>query len=877
MRNINRGQSTGLIGLDKILKGILPGDNIVWQINYIEDYIPFVEPFCKYALKTGRKVVYFRFARHRSLIEPGKGIEIHQLNSEAGFEPFIEGIHSQIEKTGNEGFYVFDCLSDLTADWFSDRALGNIFMLTCPYIYDTEAMGYFALFRNQHSFHATAPIAETTQLLIDVYRHDDKLYIHPIKTTQRFSPTIHMLHVKEKDDFIPVAESTTISEILTESPWSRLESSSFRLGPWSSTFLRAEEVLHALERGEYEEKKAHELFCRMLRMVFSRDARTLELAEKYLNLSDIVKIRMRLIGTGLIGGKAVGILLANAILRKALQLWKVILEPYDLFFIGSDVFYTFLVQNGVWWVRRKQRNPATYLEGAEEARRRILTGTFPEYINRQFEDMLDYFGQSPIIVRSSSVLEDNFANSLAGKNKSIFCANQGSRHERFEDFLSAIRNIYASSMSKEALIYRARRGILEHEEQMAILVQRVSGSLDGSYFFPHVSGVGFSFNPYAWSEHIDPKAGMLRLVFGLGTRAVDRSDDDYTRIIALNAPERRPESSFDEVRDYSQRKVDVLDLEANRLITQHFVDIAKQSSKLQIDLFASRDRDLERLAAERNTQDIFPWVLTFDRLLSETDFVNNMKEILRILQNAYDYPVDIEFTANFNENRQCKINIVQCRPLQVKGGGAILDPPADINKEDLIFKSHGAVIGQSRIINLDRFIYIPSLTYNALTDNDKMLVARLVGRLMHLEEPGTPKTTALVGPGRWGTTTPSLGVPVAFSDISTASVICEIVTMNQNLVPDVSLGTHFFSELVESDILYVAIFPKHKNTHINNSFFDDSPNKLPLLLPDSSKWADIVKVIDVVDLPLKTAIKLNANTLKQTVVCYFENEISAKR
>ena len=130
MRNINKGQSTGLPGLDRILKGMLPGDNIVWEVNNVEDYIPFVEPFCRHALKSGRKVVYFRFAKHRPVFEQGKGIELHQLNSEAGFEPFIEGIHKEIEKTGNEGFYVFDCLSDLTADWLSDRALGNIFMLT---------------------------------------------------------------------------------------------------------------------------------------------------------------------------------------------------------------------------------------------------------------------------------------------------------------------------------------------------------------------------------------------------------------------------------------------------------------------------------------------------------------------------------------------------------------------------------------------------------------------------------------------------------------------------------------------------------------------------------------------------------------------------
>ena len=162
--------------------------------------------------------------------------------------------------------------------------------------------------------------------------------------------------------------------------------------------------------------------------------------------------------------------------------------------------------------------------------------------------MLDYFGQSPIIVRSSSLLEDNYGNAFAGKYESVFCANQGPHAKRLQDFLSAVKTVYASTMSEKALRYRAQRGLLDRDEQMSLLVQRVSGGCYGSLFFPQIAGVGLSRNPYVWSECIDPAAGVVRLVFGLGTRAVDRSDDDYTRIVALNAPERRPESDFDEVR-----------------------------------------------------------------------------------------------------------------------------------------------------------------------------------------------------------------------------------------------------------------------------------------------------------------------------------------
>ena len=148
------------------------------------------------------------------------------------------------------------------------------------------------------------------------------------------------------------------------------------------------------------------------------------------------------------------------------------------------MFYSYLVENGCWWLRQKQRDPATFLDGVEEARRRILTGSFPEYIEKEFAEMLEYFGQSPIIVRSSSLLEDNYGNAFAGKYESIFCANQGPHQKRLADFLAAVRAIYASTMSENALRYRAQRGLLDRDEQMSLLVQRVSGAPLGQLVLP---------------------------------------------------------------------------------------------------------------------------------------------------------------------------------------------------------------------------------------------------------------------------------------------------------------------------------------------------------------------------------------------------------
>jgi len=484
--------------------------------------------------------------------------------------------------------------------------------------------------------------------------------------------------------------------------------------------------------------------------------------------------------------------------------------------------------------------------------------------------MLDYFGQAPIIVRSSSLLEDNFGNAFSGKYESVFCANQGSRDKRLEDFKSAVRTIYASTMSEKALRYRAQRGLLQRDEQMALLIQRVSGSMHDGLFYPQTAGVGFSFNPYRWSDDIDPDAGMLRLVFGLGTRAVDRSDDDYTRVVALNAPQRRPSAGADEARQFTQRRVDVIDLDANQLVSARFEDVSRRSPALPVELFASEDRQLARRAAETGVR-AFGWILDFRELLSRTPFVADMREMLAALQRAYDYPVDIEFTANFAAGRHT-INLVQCRPFQVKGGGAVVvDPPRDIPEGDLVFRARGAVIGQGRVARVDRIVYVVPATYARLPVAERHTIARLVGRVTQLDGGASPRPfVLLMGPGRWGTTTPSLGVPARFSEIHRVSALCEIVAMRDDLVPDVSLGTHYFSDLVEMDILYLALFPDREGNRLNPNVLEAGPNRLGQLLPDAADWSHVVRVLDAADLAPGAALTLNANALTQTVVCYVD-------
>jgi hypothetical protein len=858
--------TTGLPSLDNVMQGVRPGDNIVWQVSQIDDYLAFVRPFCADALAKGRRLTYFRFAKHKPLVEAGPGVQVCVVDPKDGFETFITEIRRVIEANGVGAYYVFDCHSELAREAFSDRMLGNFFVLTCPFLYELETVTYFAVLRDYNSYHAAQPIAETAQVLIEVYNHHDKFFIHLLKVDQRFSPTMYLLHAWEGDQFVPITESVTIADVLTSTHWPGLQSASYRhLGQWDRRLMQAEELLQAYRKRLVQRRVVDDAFHRLLPQLVSNDAPIVELATKYLKLDDLIYIWKRMIGYGKIGGKTAGMLIARAILCKHSKRMRELLEAHDSFFIGSDVFYTFLILNGCWLDRQRQKNPETFLQGLDAAQERIMAGSFPEYLLHRFVDMLDYFGQSPIIVRSSSLLEDNFESAFAGKYESVFCANQGDREQRLAEFLQAVRRIYASAMSEEALRYRAKRGVLDKDEQMALLVQRVSGDIYGTLFFPQLAGVAFSYNSYAWHETIDPEAGMMRLVVGLGTRAVDRADDDYTRVVALNAPDMRPEGSFNEVRKVAQRRIDVIDLADNCAASRYFVDVVRQTSRLPVRMLATLDEESGRGLVNADGSERQSWVITFDPLFAETPFIEDMRSMLRILQRAYGRHVDIEFAANFTPDGTYRINLLQCRPLQVKVSGVVdatRVPPVDA--ERVIVQARAGVVGTSRVMQVDRVIYVVPTVYGHLAEKDRWAVARLIGRITRAS--GTEKTLMLIGPGRWGTRMPSLGVPVSFSEISPVSVLCEIDTMHEGLVPDLSLGTHFFNEMVEMDMLYIALFSTRRGNHFDETHLRHSPNLLTELLPDEGAWTETVWVVDG---DPKARMYLRADVLKQEATLYW--------
>ena len=853
--------STGLNGLDKIICDLKKGDNVVWQVDTIEDYSHFVGPYIKKALEDNRKIVYMRFAQHKPIIENQPNIAVYQLDAKGGFESFSTQVHAIISQEGIEVYYVFDCLSDLLSAWATDLMVGNFFMVTCPYLFELDTIAYFAILRNHHSFKTVARIRETTQLLLDVYDFDGNFYVHPLKVWKRYSPTMFLPHLQQGENFTPLLSSIDASKLLSHIFQKSPNGSVRFLDHWDRLFMKADN----LKKSPQDSKESIELVQELCRIMIGREKRISQLAQNSFSIEDLINIKSRLIGSGFIGGKATGMLLAQKILSHDKSFdWDHYMEPHDSFYIGSDVFYSYIVENGWWKLLMKQKTKENYFEIAPEIKEKLLRGKFPDQVRERFQEIIEYFGQSPIIVRSSSLLEDSFGNAFAGKYESVFLVNQGDPEHRYSEFEEAVRKVYASTMDESALAYRLQRGLDQQDEQMALLVQRVSGSYKKNYFFPDLAGVGVSHNTFVWKSDLDPKAGMLRLVFGLGTRAVDRVEDDYPQTIALDQPLLRPYTNKAGESRFSQHNVDLLDTSKNSLRTVSVINLLNEELNIKLDMIAEPDLNAEQKMKELGIKDKRYWLLTFKKLLSNTNFTEIMQKILKTLEKNYQYPVDIEFTINFTGDDAFKINLVQCRPLQTKGLKANMQLPENIDSEKILFSSDGYTMGGGISQPIKRIIYIDPHTYVDLPISQKYSVARLVGKLNRQIANRDITPTILLGPGRWGTTTPSLGVPVNFAEINKITVLAEISDEGGNMMPELSYGTHFFQDLVESDIFYVALFPQKENVIFNKNMLLKMPNLLTNFCPEEHKYADVVKVYDI----STGQLQIMCDVVSQKVICY---------
>lgn len=802
---------SGITGIDQALDNIRMGDNVVWQLTRLEDFSYVVRPFVRQALEDGRDLVYIRFATHDELVEPHPDITRYELNPHEGFEPFTVKVRQIITEHGRDAFYVFDCLSELQVAWSADLMMGNFFRVTCPYLFILDTVAYFPIIRGSHSLSAVGKVRDTTQLFIDVFSDGTEMFVHPLKVWNRQSPTMFAPHAVnlETQTAHPLTDSVEMSRFYTCADAANAGAPDENTDSWDRFFSMVQARQVAGDMDEEDESRLSRMMCNMM---MTRDERMRSMVRGAFGINDYLLVRRRMVGTGLIGGKACGMLLARKIVETALPQYRAHLEPHDSFYIGTDVFYTYIVYNDAWGTRIEQINERGYGKAAEALRESLMTGSFPEDIRNGFQRILDYFGQAPIIVRSSSFLEDGFGNAFAGKYESVFCPNTGSPEERLRDFENAVRHVYASTMDRSALEYRLRNGLDRREEQMALLVQRVSGSLTGEHLFmPTAAGVGYSHSAWRWMQDMDPEAGMLRLVMGLGTKAVDRTSRDFPRIASLDRPLATTARNIAEKHRFSQKYLEAIDLEGCKLCELPIADVQDNLSVAARNAVLEHDREAESRLRERGRRQSVLFA-SCEGLVANRELMSMMASILRTLQDEYGTPVDIEYTINVGEGGDYVVNLLQCRPLKALNNLDEVNVP-QLEGQKTLFEIHDGSMGSSRTSSVDLVILVDPRRYYNCPHVKKSLVAPLISAVNERVKK-TGETCLLLSPGRIGTSSPELGVPVAFADMSEMAGICEVAYSDAGYSPELSYGSHMFQDLVEAEMFYGALLEDASKTPV---------------------------------------------------------------
>ncbi len=597
----------------------------------------------------------------------------------------------------------------------------------------------------------------------------------------------------------------------------------------------------------------------LIRTMISDQLRYINIAKEWFTIDDLAKIRRRRIGAGRIGGKAAGMLLAQHILKNNTELNAIpCISTPESYFVGSDEMYTFMsINNLIRWNDQKYKTEKEMRSDFPAIVEDFKKGTFPPDILDYLQTLLIKIGNKPLIVRSSSLLEDNFGTSFAGKYESIFCPNQGSLKQNLKELTIAIKQIYASVLNPNALLYRRARGLQDYDERMAVLLQVVEGEQFGRYLMPHGAGVAFSRNLYRWAPQIRSEDGFVRLVWGLGTRAVDRVGNDYPRLIALSHPHLRPSNNPRSIREYSQRYIDLIDLEENVFKTMPVEEVLTSDYPPLRYLAQEEDDGYFQSIRSAVIRDPRNLVLTYDELLQRTPFAERMRTILHSLEMAYHSPVDLEFTLRVETDASGKpdltITLLQCRPQSQLSETIVEAVPSPLPEADIIF-STDFMVPQGQIFPVDYIIYVkPSEYFKLPSNNVRTDLAREIGKL---NAALAKENFICVGPGRWGSSNSDLGVPIAYGDVYHARALVELAGEGCGLPPEPSLGTHFFQDLLESQIYPLALQLDSAKTIFNEAFFESTPNHLVEWVPESQTFEPCLRLIKVSDYKPGSALKV---------------------
>ncbi|MFH1687053.1 MAG: PEP/pyruvate-binding domain-containing protein [bacterium] len=408
----------------------------------------------------------------------------------------------------------------------------------------------------------------------------------------------------------------------------------------------------------------------LIRRVLSDQLNYIDTAKRFMRVGDIGQLLERVAccthSTGSLGGKSAGMHLAAQILRasaKDSELLDNVKIPRT-WHVASDAMMHFVRFNGFDDViEQKYKEPHEVRSEYPYIVQTFKSARFPPGMINGLTFALDYFGECPLIVRSSSLLEDRAGASLSGKYRSLFLANQGDRHERLDALTDAIAEVYASTFCPDAIEYRSKHGLLDYPEEMGIMIQEVVGSRVGDYFLPTYGGVACGRNEFSQSPDDRYEDTVVRLVPGLGTHSVDQMEDDRPPVVIVpGQPGLRLNACEDRIVRRSPKKMDVINLATDEIETLNIDDFLSTvgATLPSVASVISVLSDDHTILAVQSGDDLVGRrvVVTFDQLICKTKFIQRMQTILETLEREIGSPVEVKFASDGRS-----LYLLQCRPL----------------------------------------------------------------------------------------------------------------------------------------------------------------------------------------------------------------------
>jgi len=507
------------------------------------------------------------------------------------------------------------------------------------------------------------------------------------------------------------------------------------------------------------------------------------------------------LGNGSLGGKARGLAFLHHILSKynLFDKWEDVrvLVPRTLV-VTTEYFDRFILENGLQYVINSDISDSEILS-------EFVASTLPTDLTEALKVFIHNV-RKPLAVRSSSRLEDSYYQPFAGVYSTYMIPHTENEDQQLRLLSKAIKSVYASVYFASSRGYIVSTSNVLSEEKMAIVLQEICGSEDGGCYFPTFSGVARSLNFYPIGYET-PEDGVVKIAFGLGKAVVD--GDMVLRFSPKYPKNMLQTSTPDLTMRETQQSMYALNLQPDKFKTS--VDDAINLEHIPIS-DCTRFRNFSKVVStfDYENQRIVdsplpngPKFVTFAHILKYNTFplAEILTELLDIARKEVKCGVEIEFAVDMDkkEGESAVFNILQIRPISADGVAGEVDW-SKVNTERPLINS-GSAIGPGNVSGIKDIIYLRKDAFDVLKTRE--MAAELTSLNNHMREEG--RNYVLIGFGRWGSSIPSLGVPVKWSDISEARVIVECCLENFRIDP--SQGTHFFQNLTSFNAGYINVNP----------------------------------------------------------------------